>query len=621
MVNAAMRPLVETRGFSSLLFTPIRARRRTIGLVTLGREGRSPPYTIEDQALVQTVVDEAALTLDNARLVRALCRQGELDAALLAAQSELGEGVVVLDLGTMRLAHVNDAFAAMVGFRAAELEALRSFLDLLPVEDVSTQERSLRECRARGAGTGSHTATLVRKGGSQIEVEVSTKPLGGEGGDRLVGLVRDVTERNRTERAVLLEAEVLDQVDAAVLRWDPESRIVHWGRGAGRLFGWSPDDAQGAAVSELLFPPGRAERADELHAELTERGLFEGELELRRADASVFTAFCRLVAIRDGGEVSGFAGILVDASERRRAQDELEESREHFRAQYQMLPVPTYTWKRGGDDFVLVDFNDAAHRFTEGRVEALIGTPASDLYGHDPAVIAELREALVARGSTTREIDFPMASLGEVRRLSVTYVHVPPNLVMVHTEDVTARRKAEEGLRFRARLVDDVDAAVVAVDAAGVVTHWNPGARELYGWSSSEAVGASIRELAERAEIEDRDALLRRIEAQGGEWEAEFRVRRGDELVPVYARTTPVTGESGETLGYVGVSVDTSERERAEGELHQAEIRYRTLVERLPAVTYVADLGPEGRWRFVSPRSSRCSATPPKSGGPRRDSG
>jgi two-component system cell cycle sensor histidine kinase/response regulator CckA len=41
---------------------------------------------------------------------------------------------------------------------------------------------------------------------------------------------------------------------------------------------------------------------------------------------------------------------------------------------------------------------------------------------------------------------------------------------------------------------------------------------------------------------------------------------------------------------------------RAQAELKSAESRYRTLVERLPAVTYVAELGPLGRWHYVSPQ-------------------
>jgi len=44
------------------------------------------------------------------------------------------------------------------------------------------------------------------------------------------------------------------------------------------------------------------------------------------------------------------------------------------------------------------------------------------------------------------------------------------------------------------------------------------------------------------------------------------------------------------------------ERELAEDELHAVEARYRALVERLPAITYIAEVGVLGRWHFVSPQ-------------------
>ena len=44
------------------------------------------------------------------------------------------------------------------------------------------------------------------------------------------------------------------------------------------------------------------------------------------------------------------------------------------------------------------------------------------------------------------------------------------------------------------------------------------------------------------------------------------------------------------------------EHYRAKTELRAAETRYRTLVERLPAITYIAEVGIEGRWLFVSPQ-------------------
>ncbi|MGO9125109.1 MAG: ATP-binding protein [Terriglobales bacterium] len=44
------------------------------------------------------------------------------------------------------------------------------------------------------------------------------------------------------------------------------------------------------------------------------------------------------------------------------------------------------------------------------------------------------------------------------------------------------------------------------------------------------------------------------------------------------------------------------ERELSDAELRAAETRYRTLVERLPAITYVAEVGVQGPWHYVSPQ-------------------
>jgi len=44
------------------------------------------------------------------------------------------------------------------------------------------------------------------------------------------------------------------------------------------------------------------------------------------------------------------------------------------------------------------------------------------------------------------------------------------------------------------------------------------------------------------------------------------------------------------------------EHHRTKKQLQAAESRYRTLVERLPAITYMAEVGVQGRWFFVSPQ-------------------
>jgi len=82
---------------------------------------------------------------------------------------------------------------------------------------------------------------------------------------------------------------------------------------------------------------------------------------------------------------------MAAASEALRGREKaLRESEERYRRQYKGIPIPTYSWRRVGDDFVMEECNDAA---VVAAREALqwIGSHASD------GLAGEL-EGLDARG-------------------------------------------------------------------------------------------------------------------------------------------------------------------------------------------------------------------------------
>jgi PAS domain S-box-containing protein len=54
--------------------------------------------------------------------------------------------------------------------------------------------------------------------------------------------------------------------------------------------------------------------------------------------------------------------------------------------------------------------------------------------------------------------------------------------------------------------------------------------------------------------------------------------------------------------GAVAMAVDVTDRRREEGERVGAEAGFRHLVERVPAITYTAEFGASGAWRYVSPQ-------------------
>src|SRR4029077_2870121 len=61
--------------------------------------------------------------------------------------------------------------------------------------------------------------------------------------------------------------------------------------------------------------------------------------------------------------------------------------------------------------------------------------------------------------------------------------------------EIAERRRIEEALRERANLVDLTHDTVFVRDMSDVITYWNRGAEEQYGWSSEEAVGRVSHDL------------------------------------------------------------------------------------------------------------------------------
>jgi len=136
--------------------------------------------------------------------------------------------------------------------------------------------------------------------------------------------------------------------------------------------------------------------------------------------------------------------LEAEAAERLRAEGTLRASEERFRKQYKGFPLPTYSWRGLGDSFVLEDYNDAAEAIVGAGISSRLGMSASVCYADEPATVADLQTCLVERRTIRRQLHRHVSDTGRERDLAVTYVFVPPLTVMVHTEDVTEARLAEQ---------------------------------------------------------------------------------------------------------------------------------------------------------------------------------
>jgi two-component system, LuxR family, sensor kinase FixL len=148
-------------------------------------------------------------------------------------------------------------------------------------------------------------------------------------------------------------------------------------------------------------------------------------------------------------------------------------------------------------------------------------------------------------------------------------------------------QSADTALRERARLLDLTHDTIFVRDMNDVITYWNRGAEELYGWKKEDAVGKVTHRLLQTifpAPLEEITATLRRT----GRWEGELvHMKRDGTPVIVASRWSMQQDARGQQIGTLETNNDITERKRADEQLRrtQAELAHITRVTTLGELT------------------------------------
>jgi PAS domain S-box-containing protein len=176
----------------------------------------------------------------------------------------------------------------------------------------------------------------VRKDGSRFYVNAVLDAIYDPDG-RLIGfakITRDITAKREQDRA-LFESEqrfrmlVQGVHDYAIYMLDTEGRVTNWNAGAEAIKGYTADEIVGQHFSRFYTPEDRARGEPQFALETALReGKYEREAWRLRKDGTPFWASVVLDPIYDEtGKHIGFAKITRDITERKKALDDLEETR------------------------------------------------------------------------------------------------------------------------------------------------------------------------------------------------------------------------------------------------------------------------------------------------------
>lgn len=217
------------------------------------------------------------------------------------------------------------------------------FLGTSPIEYLHPDDRARAGERIKKVVAGGPTELgeylAVRTDGDVVPVEISSAHIVFQGKPAIVSVIRDVSERNKQNEAILesetrlVEAQRLSHVGS--WEWGITEDRITWSEELYRIYGLDPNDfaASYEAFLERVHPEDRERTDSSVRAALQTGEPFLFDERIVRPDGSVrvLESRGRVITDSDGRPVK-MIGACHDVTERKKAEESVQRSRDQLRA-------------------------------------------------------------------------------------------------------------------------------------------------------------------------------------------------------------------------------------------------------------------------------------------------
>ena len=292
------------------------------------------------------------------------------------------------------------------------------------------------------------------------------------------------------------------------------------------------------------------------------------------------------IPLKKDGEIYAILGVAKNITERKKAEKKLKESADMFKALFKEGSIPAYTWKKVDGDFVLVNYNNAAAKMTKGSVENFLGNKASEMYKDRLDILNDLLLCSNNKTHIKRESNYRFQFSKEEKYLLVNYSYVDPDLIVVRTEDITERKKAEERLKeselkYR-NMINNLDVGFYQVTLDGIMINHNPAHNKILEYDLSESlIGKKVTDfwLFPEDREQYKEQILRDTYAKN--YICPSLTKNGKKVV-VQLNSHIMFDKQGKNYGIEGTFIDITEKYNLEKKLRESEKKYRNLYDNTP---------------------------------------
>ena len=259
---------------------------------------------------------------------------------------------------------------------------------------------------------------------------------------------REIQEsQEKFERLFMNNPEAADFLDPTFHIMDVNPRFEE-------LFGYSLDEVKGKHINDVIVPKDKIKEAKMLDERAGERIVYHDTVR-KRKDGSLVHVSISAAPIIVEGKLVGTMGLYKDITERKKAEEELEESRKHFQMLFNVMVDPV----------VIVDGKGKFLEITD-KVEEITGFKKEELLGKNffrTKIVTAKSKAILIKNLAKRMIGMHIPPYEvevltkdgrklpyEVNAAKIEYKSKPADLVAFR--DISERKKMEEKLRVVGKL-------------------------------------------------------------------------------------------------------------------------------------------------------------------------
>lgn len=537
---------------------------------------------------------------------RELKRQNQLLQALFRSTHE---AIMIFDTNG-KMIQANEEVESVFGWKPEELIGLEhSEFPFIPKE-LKPDANQNYQTNAHGKSIFDKEVPRIRKDGKQIICSTNHVAVKDEEGNviALATVVRDITGIKETEQKLKELNEKLELVlhSAPVAIWTvtyPEEKFLYVSQGVERVYGVTVQDFyEGRVNFERMVHPEDKERVGRIHLSPVDGQVTEVDYRIIRPDGEIEWIKARIRPTMDEKEGLILTGVVVSITENKKAEFELQKSKEQYQMLVELSPEPIIVHSNGR----IVYTNPAALEMVGiEKKEELIGKEVLSIVHPDSyqSVMENIVKVLRGEVVDLTEVKY-MKTNGEV--IHARSVEMPieyngePSVVLVF-RDITAQKQKERVLleyeerlkeseeRYKSLFEHTID-AIISMDLNGKCTMVNPVVETLTGYSKKELVGKLVFSLIPQHQLEKAYEYFSKVEKGIAEESIELiLMKKGGSQFTVEAKGIPIL-VNGKTIGIYIIAKDISCQKGAEKKIGESEQKYRSLFERNPNPIFTLDL-------------------------------